>query len=89
MILVLGVFAVCALVIMSLVGVDTKSNKYSTGFSEMDEINSKINKYEFYIDTGMSKAEARDLVGAKTDSEGKGYISVEGKGFIVKYYLDK
>ena len=87
MILVLGVFAICALVIISIVDVESKKGKYPSGFSEMDEMNSKIEMYNFYQSIKMPEEKINELLGVKTDGTGKNYLSVEKTGFAVKYYI--
>ena len=87
MILVLGVFAICAIVIASIVGVETRDGKYSPGFSDMDEMNSLIGKYNFYTEIKMPDAKIDKLLGV-VEIGGERYLIVEGKGFIVRYPLD-
>ncbi len=87
MILVLGVFAICALVIISIIEVESDKQKYSSGVLEMDEMNSKIEMYNFYQSIKMPEEKINELLEVKTDSSGKNYISVEKIGFVVKYYI--
>lgn len=75
-ILVIGVFAICTLAILSFKFASIKSDRgFSESIEAMQEMNSEIQKYQFYKDVGLDDSELRILFNIKGDK----YLEVEKK----------
>ncbi|GAI63275.1 unnamed protein product [marine sediment metagenome] len=70
-ILVIGVFAICALAIVSFLSSSFNFSHSFTGISEMEEMNSKIDEYYFYKNAGLSEEKIQEILDIK---EGSLYI---------------
>lgn len=93
MILVFGVLIVCVSALISFSVSDNKIKKSFTGVTLVEELNTEIEKYYFYKNTGFSEEEISKIMGINWDITGAEYISVEkfskdgDKIISVLYYL--
>jgi len=63
-ILVIGVFLICTFAILSFKFVSIKStNGLSESIEAMEDMNSEIQKYYFYLETGLDEQETKRLLG--------------------------
>lgn len=89
-ILVIGVMALCGLVLTSFFISDMKIGKEPLGVGLMEEVNSDVEKFYFYLNLGDSKEVAAEKIGAKIEDNflivkrSNDFISVEYRLFILQ-----
>jgi flagellar basal body-associated protein FliL len=77
MILVIGILAVTAVAILSFIFVINKYSKSFSGYEFVEEANSRIDKYYFYKNAGLSTNSIDSLLGLNFDrNSGKRYIKI-------------
>lgn len=75
-ILVFGVFAICALALISFYTANVKVSNSFTGIGLMEKMNSKINEYTFYKSKGFSE----EQIGGFLIEEG---FYLQGKSLVI------
>jgi hypothetical protein len=98
-ILVLGVFFICMMVLGSFYIFQNRMNRTFVGTGVIENATAIGDKYHFYQNTGkFSEQEIDELLGIQTDEQGNKYVLVETKSSpglfqaekvvaSVKYYL--
>jgi hypothetical protein len=92
-IFVLGVVALCIYALVSFFLSSASVNKNIAGTNIMEQINTKIEQYSFYKNTGdFTNDEIMSLLGVQADATGKKYLYAEQldgnkKTIYVQYYL--
>lgn len=92
-ILVIGVLLACSYALASFYLYDNKVKKGILESSIVEKMNSEIEKYNFYKNTGsFTDEEIGNFLGVQTDVLGKKYLYVEKmdnskKIIFIKYYL--
>jgi hypothetical protein len=94
-IFVLGVVALCIYALVTFYLSSNNVNKNIVRTSVMEQINTKIEQYAFYKNTGeFTDDEIANILGVQVDATGKKYIYAEQldgnkKMISVQYYLPK
>ena len=90
-ILVLGVFTICALALLSFYYSGLKVKDSFENVAIMEEMNSQIEKYNFYLDVDLSKGELKDIFDIRPDNGGRYYIYLEKNevGLLSKWKKEK
>lgn len=87
MILVLGVFAICAIAILSFYSSATRSKGDIGGFAIMEEANSRVDEYYFYSKFPMKEQAIIEMLELEEDNKGL-YVNFSHKDVTIIYYLD-
>lgn len=80
MILVIGIFALCALAILSFYFVKFKALKSFEGYIAVEKVNSLAEEYEFYTNVGLNQENADIATGVQNCDGGRCLIVVRDSG---------
>lgn len=78
-ILVLGVFAICAVAIISFIIVGSSSSNTFSGPETIENLSSNLENFYFYINAGYSPQDAANMIGAQLNGN---QLILSGKQFL-------
>ncbi len=88
-ILVIGIFAVCALAIITFIVSTSKTQGSFVQPSAIENATVQLNTFYFYLNSGMSPTEAAERIGAKFDAgNNRLTIDTQQNGMAVQYNLN-
>jgi len=85
-ILVIGVVAICGLALLSFFSSSFKLEKSFTNVPVMEELNVKIDEYNFYKNNSIPRETIDEILDIR-DDRGTRYLFVEQNGISVRYNL--
>lgn len=85
-ILVIGVVGVCALALLSFFSSSFKLEQSFIGVPVIEDLNVKIDEYNFYKNKNISEAEIDVALDIKEDAQGR-YLQIERGTILVRYNI--